>query len=347
MGKLEEKYTDIKFFDVKEEPFKVYGLYNYKNEDVFKRLPDDIGENVNEKVKTLYRDTAGGRVRFSTNSKYVAVKVTMPKIKKMHHMPLSGSAGFDLYLDNPENSDSMYIKSLMPPVNAVDGYEAIFVFDDRRTRYLTINFPLYNEVSTLHVGLQEDSEIGEGMKYKKELPIVYYGSSITQGACASRPGNSFESMIARKLNLDYINLGFAGSALGEDIIMDYMADLPMLCFVSDYDHNAPLPLLKETHCKLYKKIREKHPDIPYVMITRPDFKYNEASDDAKDRKDVVIDTFRYAREIGDKNVYFIDGESFFMGQWLDSCTVDSVHPNDLGFSMMAESILATFRLIGF
>ena len=84
----------------------------------------------------------------------------------------------------------------------------------------------------------------------------------------------------------------------------------MLAFVADYDHNAPkVDYLAETHCRMYKIIREKNPDLPYIMLSRPDFQKSRA--DSIARRNVVIDTYRYALAQGDKNIYYIDGESIF------------------------------------
>ena len=119
--------------------------------------------------------------------------------------------------------------------------------------------------------------------------------------------------------------------------MNYMATLPMLAFVSDYDHNAPsVDYLRSTHQKLYDAIRAAHPDIPYIMLSRPDFDNNLR--DSRRRRDVILDTLRYARANGDDKIWFVDGASLFRGRWTDACTVDGTHPNDLGFALFAEKL---------
>lgn len=190
------------------------------------------------------------------------------------------------------------------------------------------------------------------MKYRDVLPIVYAGSSITQGGCASRPGNAYQAIISRRLNIDFLNFGFSGSFKAEDLIVDYLNTLSMSAFVSDYDHNAPTAEhLKNTHYRMYEKIREKHPDLPYVMITRPDVLNNEYSSKVKGelasgaviRRDIIYESYRKAIESGDRNVYFIDGDSFFAGEYQDCATVDSTHPNDYGMVRMADVIGCTLK----
>jgi hypothetical protein len=326
---------DIRFLDVRQDPFQVYGLYNYKEEPVFKRIPDEVAAATNEGVAQLYLDTAGGRVRFSTDSRYVAIKAVMPSVTVFPHMTLSGTSGFDLFVDR--DSGSTYYGTFMPPVGMQDGYESILYFAEPGTKNVTINFPLYNGVNTLYIGLQNSAQVGGGAEYAYKKPILYYGSSITQGGCASRPGNSYQAIISRQLNCDHINLGFSGSARGEDAIVDYMAALDIGVYVSDYDHNAPsVEHLAATHEKMYKKFRAKSPSLPVILVTKPDFDKNRP--DSILRRDIVYTTFMNAVRSGDQNVYFIDGERLFKDENRDCCTVDGCHPNDAGFLRMAEVI---------
>ena len=338
---------DSVFYDVREDPFEIYGLYEPKTEPVFKRLPDEIGKNTNSGVAALYTNTAGGRVRFSTDSDYVIIRAFMDKITEFGHMTRMGVRGFDLYVD--EDGASSFYGSIRPPQTIDGGFEAIIVFKEKAMRKLTLNLPLYNDLNALHIGLQRDAAVGEGARYANGLPGVFYGSSITQGGCASRPGNCYQNMISRRLNMDYINLGFSGSGRAEDIIVDYMAGLPMSVFVSDYDHNAPnVDYLRATHYKMYEKIRAANPDLPYIMISRPDFYKPDSKGlaDSVARRAVIEESYRRAVENGDENVYFIDGETFFAGELMDCCTVDTCHPNDLGFSRMAKVIGDLLEKIG-
>ncbi len=333
---------DVVFLDVREDPFKVYGLYDYKNEPEFIRMPKEVGDNANEGVARLNYSTAGGRVRFATDSEYIAIKVEMSWLNTMTHMARCGVAGFDLFEDG--EMGSTFVRTFLPPGDAPmdsKGYETIVEFPTKKMRYFTMNFPLYNPVSNLYIGLQKDAKIGEGKRYKIEKPVVFYGSSITQGGCASRPGNCYQGHLSRRFDMDYINLGFSGSALGEDIIADYIASLDMSVFVMDYDHNShTIGSLKETHERFFLKVREKHPDLPVIFITLPDFYEHCEGEpwDKSERRDVIHRTYRNAKERGDKKVYFIDGQSLFAGFDRDACTVDRCHPNDLGFYRMYETI---------
>lgn len=322
--------TDIKFYDVNESPFKVYGLFY--EDGKFKRMPKAVAQTVNDGVLSFHANTAGGRVRFKTNSPYVAIFTKMSRITKMSHFPLTGSAGFDLYVGakNPK-----YTATFVPPFDITDGYESIARFEGKKMRDITINFPLYSEVSQLYIGVSNTAQVLPADEYKNNKPIVYYGSSITHGGCASRPGNSYESIISRRLDCDFINLGFSGSAKGEVEFARYIAGLNMSAFVYDYDHNAPdLNHLKATHQKMFNIIRGANPNLPIIIMPRPKFTPTE---DELLRFEVIKATYDAARANGDNNVYLLDNKTL-MGLAGDDGTVDNCHPNDLGFMSMANAV---------
>jgi len=187
----------------------------------------------------------------------------------------------------------------------------------------------------LYIGLCETSAFKEADSYKNAKQIVYYGSSITQGGCASRPGMSYEAIISRNFNYDYINLGFSGNAKAEDEMIEYIKNLDMSIFVYDYDHNAPtIEHLKETHEKMFLATREKHPLIPVIIMSRPKYFLTE---EESIRQSIIETTYRNAVSMGDSNVYFIDGKTL-TEFCKDSGTVDNCHPTDFGFASMAKAL---------
>lgn len=316
------------FRDCLESPFRIYGLLS--DENGFARMPAETAEKVNESVAALFRNTAGGRVRFRTNSPKIAIRAKMANIGKMPHFPITGTAGFDLY------ENTTYRGTFIPPYDIQDGYESMLVLPSVKERELMIHFPLYSNVLSLEIGLCQGASLLPGADYAEVLPIVYYGSSITQGGCASRPGNCYENVISRSLNRDHINLGFSGGARGEEAIADYIAGLEMSALVYDYDHNAiDTDHLQNTHQKMFRTIRSRKPLLPIVMVSRP--QPNPGEDDYN-RRSIIMATYQNALGAGDKNVYFIDGSSMLHQFGGDSGTVDACHPNDLGFMCMAKSI---------
>ena len=327
----------IRFFKIDEKPFEIYGIFRENGK--YRRMPESVAKKVSDGVYALHANTAGGRVRFITNSRYIAIHTIMGEMTKAPHMALTGSIGFDLYIDNK------YEKTFVPPFDINDGYESIFDFDknlETKEREITINFPLYSDVKELYIGLEKTAVVKEATPYKNTKPIVYYGSSITQGGCASRPGMSYQAIISRTFDYDYINLGFSGSAMAEEGMIEYISDLDMSIFVYDYDHNAPsVEHLRNTHEKMFKAIRAKHPQLPIIMMSRPQyFLWPEE----EMRRSIIEKTYRNALSSGDKNVYFLDGKALTK-LCKDSGTVDNTHPTDFGFASMAEAISKVLRAI--
>ena len=319
--------SDIKFYNVLNAPFQIHGVFY--DDGKFRRLPEAVAKTVSEKVHLLHSHTSGGRVRFKTDSPYVAIHTKMSNIFKMSNFALTGSVGFDLYVNNH------YASSFVPPFDIQDGYESIIRFPSKELREITINFPLYSSVDELFVGVSEQSKLYDPEPYKLREPIVYYGSSITQGGCASRPGMSYQSIVSRRLNADFINLGFSGNAIAEDEIAEYISKLKMSCFVYDYDHNAPnVEHLRNTHEKMFKRIRQNNPDIPIVMMSRPKFYLTE---EEEERLSIIKTTYHNALENGDKNVFLIDGKKLMEIAGVEGI-VDDGHPTDFGFVSMAKAV---------
>ena len=320
----------IQFYNSLSEPFKIYGVY--MDNGKFRRMPEMVARNVSEGVLRLHANTAGGRIRFRTDSPYVAINVKMGSIGKMPHFPLTGSAGFDMYINDGDGEK--YTRTFVPPFDIEEGYESLQSFDNVIMRDITINFPLYSEVEVLYIGLDENARIEEPTPYTDKKPIVYYGSSITQGGCASRPGNSYQAHISRRFNCDYINLGFSGNAKAEDAVSDYISNMDMSVFVYDYDHNAPtIEHLEKTHEKMFKEIRRKNPDLPIIMMSAPVWTLTQ---NWEKRREVIETTYKNALAAGDKNVYFLSGEDL-MRLCENNGTVDNCHPNDFGFASMAKA----------
>jgi len=347
MAKIIEPYgfttalelADVRFREVREKPFDIYGLYDAHKEGRFRRLPEDVAAATSSSVLSLSTNTAGGRVRFCTDSQYIAIHAVMPHMGDMDHFPLTGSAGFDLYV--LEGARYYFYGTYRPGIDtSKKGMEGVISFPDRKFRQVMIHFPLYSDVEKLYIGLNGDAMLDHGLRYRFDKPVVYYGSSITQGGCASRPGNSYQSIISIDYDCDFINLGFSGSAKAEDAIKEYMASMDMSVFVMDYDHNAPtVEHLQNTHEPLYRAIRAAHPTLPIVFVSAPDTtRYIHGENPKNARRAVIYATYQKALAEGDRYVRFIDGDSLFEGAHHDLCTVDGCHPNDAGFIRMADRI---------
>ena len=329
-----EHPEEIAWYNPKEAPFLLHGLYLPQSDGAYRRLPDDVARATNEGVADLSYNTAGGRVRFRTDSPYIAISARVNGYFP-DHMPLTNTRGFDVYVR--KNGMETYAATLRPSVTESE-YFAWKKIPSDSAYDVTVNFPCYGGVEELKIGLKSGSLLEKPQPYAHTKPVVCYGSSITQGGCASRSGMTYESILSRMFDCDYINLGFSGNARGEPAIAQYMAGLDMSAFVCDYDHNAPNPEhLRRTHLPLYRTIRAAQPDLPILLVTRPDVYCSDADDTAR-RRQVVWDTYQTALAEGDAHVAFLDGARLFDGFLAEDCTVDGCHPTDLGFYRMAQNI---------
>lgn len=329
---------DAVFFDVKEAPIAVCGLWQVEKGKKFLRMPQEVADSTNEGVRELNAHTAGGRIRFRTNSPYIALKAVMPDNPTMPHITMVGQSGFDLYVSDA--GQYAYCGSFIPG-NRHHGYEQSRPTDGQMHTY-TIHMPLYDSVEEVYIGLARGAELEAPEAYRYTRPVVYYGSSITQGGCASRPGNTNAAMLCRYFDCPQHNLGFSGNGKGEIGIARYIASLPMTALVMDYDHNAPSAAhLERTHLPFVQAILASQPDLPVLIATRPDFSNGDPADNAV-RREAVRRSYETLKAQG-ASCAFIDGETLFDGPFSDNCTVDGCHPNDLGFYRMAMKMLPPLR----
>jgi len=325
------------FYNIDDKPFRIYGIY--RDGDEYRRMPESVASEVSESVGLLSRFTAGGRVRFVTDSLRLAFLVRHSCNPPADNGNFINRAGFDIY------ADGEYAATVRPGSDFSSNYYEFIpknIVGERRERVITVNFPNYGGVNEVYVGITHGSVLKPAPDYKYEKPIVYYGSSITQGGCASRPGLAYEGIISRMLDTNYLNLGFSGNAKAEKRIAEYISELDMSVFVYDYDHNAPdVEWLKNTHAHMFRIIREKNPTLPIVMISRPQ---PIVDGNVLQRIEVIKETYSEALEDGDENVYFIDGSKLLYGVGKEGL-VDGVHPNDLGFVYMANGIAPLLKEI--
>lgn len=317
------------------EQIKLYGAV--ETDPCYRRVPAVLEPKLRPELAALCSLSSGIRARFKTNSPYILLHIQWDK-EYLESVIWHGMRCFDLFSVHGEKQT--FEALFKAPLHPEDTQDYTYTTHGDLREFI-LNWPLYNRIFKVYIGLQEGSRLEQGGSYHNELPVVFYGSSITQGAFASRPGNSYQNFLSRALDMNYVNLGFSGNCKGDPEMVDYMAQLPMCCFVCDYDHNAPTAEhLEQTHFEVYRRIREKNPELPFVMVSRPDYRSNQPKNRA-----IIMESYRKALGAGDQNVYFLDGSAFFTGQERDACTFDGVHPNDLGLYRMAQGMVYLLRNI--
>lgn len=334
----------MKFFHITDAPMQIYGLtVKDRSAGHFWKLSEEALEHFPQ-YAYLGRRTAGGRVRFRTDASEFTVRMTLAETREDINIPLSGSAGADIYTGIGRESE--YIGYIAPKEHIAQKVTVEKTFRKAdEMEVVTINLPRNDHLLSMEIGVPQEAVVAESPAYTISEPIVFYGSSITEGGCASRVGNAYTSILCRWLDADYLNLGFSGSAKGEPDFAEYIANLRhMSAFVYDYDHNAPSPEhLQATHENFFRIVRERHPELPILILTRPDV--DKDPEDSAKRRDIIFQTYRNARAAGDQKVWFIDGGTFFGKEGRAECTVDGTHPNALGFMRMAQTIYPVLKEI--
>lgn len=339
---------DLEWFSAQEFPFSVHGVTYSESDGVYRRLPQEVAEATNEGVAFLAKDTAGGRVRFATNSPYIAVRVIEPFSTPFSHMTIAGKNGVVIFTDGKFCGTVMPAYEEVASVDESRGGTGIIEFDgikyppdvSENVYQVEIFLPLYSAVKSIHIGLKKGCLLQEAKPYKHTEPVVFYGSSITQGGCACKPGDDYVNRLCRLLDTEILNLGFSGSARGELVMADYIVGQNPAVFVMDYDHNAPdAEHLKNTHFAFYERVRKACPTMPIVMMTMPTIETYETRAWNQPRKAVIEESYRRAKANGDTNVYLVDCYGCFGAYEDGECgTVDDCHPNSLGFLRMAERV---------
>ena len=297
--------------------------------------------NMNNNIQNGNWYVTGGTIRFCTNAEYFNLIAATPKYTDASKRSNGrGVAGFDVYVGS--GTDRVYCgkrKQVMcnPPstvdtVNLPAGYKEVL-----------INMPLASGIANLTFAFPKDAEIAPPTARSLDKPIVFYGSSITQGLCASRPGTAYANMVCRMLDADCRNLGYSEGARAEDATIEYIAGQDMCAFVMEYDNEAPLAQLEKTHYKLYEAVRAKNPDIPIVMLSKPMFTTefdNEPLYEDEKRLALIKDSYNKAVESGDKKVYFINGYEDLLPirDMADVYTGDFSRPNDTGMYFIGLAV---------
>ncbi len=333
--------NNLKWLHPTEPPFQLSGFQWFAQEKCYRRLPKNPLHKLPEEVDILANCTAGGQIRFRTNSNAVAIKVKLVGAANMVHMPATGQCGFDCYIGT---SDKVYYCSTSKFDHRKTEYEyTFFKMKNKSWKNVIINFPLYQGVENILIGVEETAEIAVPPQYRSDKKIIFYGTSITQGGCASRPGMAYTNILSRNLNMETINLGFSGNGKGEPELARIITEIEKpACLVLDYEANCvSTELFSKTLPEFIKIYREVHPNIPILVVSRPGYamdRFDEEICKARiERKAIQKNTVDQYRLMGDSHIYFYDGETL-LGDNYEECTVDGIHPTDLGFLRIAEGV---------
>jgi hypothetical protein len=323
----------IKFVDGQE--LTIIGKFH--SEKNYARFPAKYENTLRPEVWSLGQHSAGISIRFRTNSPFIDVKWSVKRNAVMDHMPSTGIKGVDLYCI--VNGKWKYLNT-----GRVQGQRNEFMLVKEAGnvyREYLLNLPLYDGADTVLIGVSSTSDISRPQeKYLTDnKPVVYYGSSIAQGGCASRPGLLFTNIISRNINRPIINMGFSGNGTMDLSVGDALCETDASLYVIDCVPNMKQENIYDRAIDLVMKLHRERAEVPILFVEA--FPYTNgftlipASSNSKKNSELKH-AYETLKKSGIKNLYYRKGDDLIGFDY--EGTVDGVHPNDLGMMRIAQAL---------
>ena len=306
----------------------------------YDRLPLSYKDKVRGPVWSLSQSSAGISVNFRSNSTSVSVKWEVLTNHDMNHMAATGNKGVDLYIKT--GNTWQFVNTGRPETKQ---NKALLISNlPVEMREYKMYMPLYDGVISLEIGIDSLSIIEKAKKDDRK-PIVFYGTSITQGACASRPGMAYINILSRKLDVPCINYGFSGNGRMETPLVEVISNIDARFYVIDGTGNMKPEEIHENAIPLVEMIRSKHPSTPIIFIDGPlsQKSYFDMVERKKidEKNDMLKSEYEKMIKNGVKDVYYFTSKDI---EGIDhEGTVDGIHYTDLGFMRFADFLIIKFR----
>lgn len=311
---------------------------------LYNRFPKKAESSVRKSVWYLSTNSAGVCVKFNSDARAFHARWKLKSSKlAMEHMAATGVSGLDLYVRHDDGT-WRWLGSGRPKAQTTTGKIVSGLIPG--TREYMLYLPLYNGVTSVEIGVNSGAKIAPAA-VRKEKPFVFYGTSITQGGCASRTGMVHTSILGRRFDRPVINLGFSGNGRMEAEVAELMTEIDAEVFIIDCLPNISAGDVKVRTEPLVKILRAKHPQTPILLVE--DRTYTNAflvpskQDRHKKSRAALMATYKKLKSAGDKNLYYIEGEKLLNPD--GEGTVDSSHPTDLGFVQHADAFEVVLKKI--
>lgn len=339
-----QKASELKYIDAQELMLINQGFDN--TELYYSRLPEDMKSRTRKAVWDLGLNSTGLAVRFSSDAKCIGAKWTLLNNFHMSHMPGTGIRGIDLY--TLDNGKWYFIGTAKP-----NGKESQNVFVRNMAgemREYVAYLPLYDGVTKVEFGVDSTAAIGMpkeevltkySAKAKERKPILFYGTSITQGGCASRPGMIYSSIIGREYDCEAINLGFSGNARMDFSMAETIVRVDASAYVINCLPNCTAQIVRDSAYRFITTIADAHPDRPIFMVENFDFPYLrvdlKSAGEISEMNAEWEKMYKQLKKEKYKNIKYIRA----VGLTGDDAeqTVDGCHMTDLGFKRVAEAFM--------
>lgn len=295
-------------------------------ESYYDRLPASAKDKVRTPVWDLSHHSAGMCLRFETEAKSIKIRWTLRNGSlALPHMPATGVSGIDLYM-RADNGRWTFVQNGRPTAKS---NEASFRVVPGRECLLYL--PLYNGVESIKIGVPKDKSLSKPIESpgRRNKPIVFYGTSITQGGCASRPGMASTAIVARLLDVPVINLGFSGNGRMEPEMAELLAELDPAVYVLDCLWNMRPAEVSERVGPFVKKLRAARPNTPILLVED----CSVSNTTPTEKGTICRRIYEDLKAEGVTGLHFLSNRDM-LGADSDG-TVDGCHPNDVGMLRQA------------
>ena len=309
----------------------------------FDRLPGRAEGVVRDPVWNLSRHSAGMLIRFQTDAPDIHVRWTLSNDQLgMPHMPATGVSGVDLYA-RADHGRWRWVGNGRP--TAVENSARLMSGSAPAkgdSREYLLYLPLYNGTEKLEIGVPEGYEVvmPPDRPEDRRKPVVFYGTSITHGGCASRPGMTHVAILGRRFDRPVVNLGFSGNGTLDLEIADFLAEIDAEVYVLDCLPNLNGQKVRERAVPFVKKLRALRPDVPIVLVEDRTYAGSEFHAGRRKRNEENRAALQAAYQAliadGFTDIEYVDGDSL-LGEDGEG-TVDGSHPTDLGFMRQADAL---------
>ncbi len=342
--------AQIKWSNPLDQPFPVIRGRAWHNEQqrTYARLPLKAKNLVNKAVWNLSQQSAGLSIAFYSNSPEIKIKYTVTGGRSMAHMPATGVSGVDLYATDRNGRSRWCAAKYSLGDTLVYTYDGLTYEDASNKGYeYTLFLPLYNSVSFLEIGVKDNASISF-IPVSEEKPLVVYGTSIAQGACASRPGMAWINIINRTMEHPVVNLGFSGSGKLEKELFELLAETDAKLYIIDCMPNMISPadtaVIAERILTGIKTLRTRN-QAPVLLVEHSGYMNEYTSDRAEASYKASNRQLRKAYNTlmqQEPDIYYLTKEE--IGLSMDAM-VEGVHPSDLGMQQYADSYVKKIREI--
>jgi lysophospholipase L1-like esterase len=328
--------TNLQWLDARD--LAIEGKGWSKTKHFYDRLPPNAETAVRPAVWNLSHDSAGMAVHFTSDAASFFARWTLRKEQlAMPHMPATGVSGLDLYVRS--KGKWHWLGTGRPDKYPTVEKQLVANLQPTQREYL-LYLPLYNGIEELKIGIPQGAKIQSVSPSPPVKPVVFYGTSILQGGCASRPGMAYPAILSRRLDFPHINLGFSGNAWSEPELAHLLAELDPRVYVLDPLPNMTAERVKERIEPFVKILRESHPLTPIILVENilyPDGDFVAVRRDKYTAANAELQSaYDRLRKSGVGNLFYVPATNLIGDD--TEATVDGTHPTDLGFQRMADAL---------